>query len=81
LDTGFLAISETTNRKKQLVVLWFEAGRSSDIVAARKKLPDAITQLCQRSVFTLANLSSHKQIISECDMHANRLVLQCSNAT
>jgi len=54
-----------------LVLLWFEALGASTLVAAVEKLPDSITKLGERGVFTLLNLSSHISIISERDMPSN----------
>ena len=71
-DAGFVWVRECPNRKKHLVLLRFKASAFRSLIAAPKKLADAIAQFGQCSVFRIVDLSFHVLIISQYDIHASQ---------
>lgn len=58
-DAGSVWVSERPNGKKHLVLLRFKSGGFRSVIAAAKKLADAIAQFGQCSVFRIVDFSSH----------------------
>jgi len=50
---------QTTKRKQQQILLWFEPGLTGSRIAFTKKMTDAITPLRQRPVVGGSNRSGH----------------------